>query len=104
MSESAAHGIIESNGRRTDDDESVSFSDVARAHYRWDVAAKGTETRDKARADFHDKLALFERQTGADLVDAYWCRKEASAVALTQVRAKPPGRLHRLRRWIGCSD
>jgi hypothetical protein len=99
MSESAAHGIIESNGRRTDDDESVSFSDVARAHYRWDVAAKGTETRDKARADFHDKLALFERQTGADLVDAYWCRKEASAVALTQARTRPPGRLHRLVGW-----
>jgi hypothetical protein len=57
MSESAAHGIIESNGRKADAEESVSFSDVARAHYRWDVAAKGSETRNQARTEFHDKLA-----------------------------------------------
>lgn len=97
MSESTAHGIIESNGRKADGAERVSFSDVARAHYQWDVAAKGSETRSQARTDFHDKLARFERQSQTEVVEAYWCQKQASAVALAQ-RTKPPGRLHRLLR------
>ena len=60
------------NGHRT-----VSFSDVARAHYEWD---RDQQQSDAAR--FQETLGRFEADSG-EIVDAYWCRKDASAVALT---------------------
>jgi hypothetical protein len=87
MRESAAQGTTaEVNGSA---DDYVSFSDVARAHFHWDVATEGAE-RTEARKEFHDKLSSFEHQSGADVVDAYWCQRQASAVALA--RARPPER------------
>src|SRR5215208_1433651 len=85
----------------------VSFSDVVRAHYAWDHHAKdlsATEPSSKdsqqayssARDAFDKKLRQFETDAG-EIIDAYWCRKEASAVALTKKRVPMRGRLGRIR-------
>jgi len=102
MPEETAHGSPQNgNGRAT-----TSFSEVARAHYEWD---RGAET-DAGR--FRDTLEAFESESGR-IVDAYWCRKDASAVALT-VREHPRRgpvrrllsgdgedyRLHRISDWV----
>jgi hypothetical protein len=98
MSESAALGTTESNGRDNGSAPPISFSDVARAHYGWDSRSP---VDSGARQDFDQKLKRFEEQSGK-LVEAYWCRKEASAVALVRLEPPPPrGRLQRLRRWLG---
>ena len=63
-----------------DDGTKVSFSDVVRAHFAWDQQA-----REDVREAFDDKVRRFERDEG-EIIDAYWCRKDASAVALTRKR------------------
>jgi hypothetical protein len=63
-----------------DDATKVSFSDVVRAHFAWDQQA-----REDVREAFDDKVRRFERDEG-EIIDAYWCRKDASAVALTRKR------------------
>ena len=84
MSESAAQGT---NGHSGDAGARVSFSDVARAHYNWDASKDLIDER--ARLDFEHKLELFERMSGSEVLEAYWCRRRASAVALAQL-TKPP--------------
>lgn len=75
----------------------VSFSDVVRAHYAWDQ-----QPGDGARETYDDKVTEFERDAG-EIIDAYWCRKNASAVALTRKRA-PRGQaeyhLFRVSDWV----
>ena len=97
MSESVALGTTESNGRGNGSAPRISFSDVARAHYGWDSRSP---VDSGARQDFDQKLKRFEEDSGK-LVEAYWCRKEASAVALVRLEPAPPGRLQRLGRWLG---
>ena len=58
----------------------VSFSDVVRAHYAWD-----RQNGEHSREAYDDKIRRFERDEG-EIIDAYWCRKDASAVALTRKR------------------
>jgi hypothetical protein len=98
VSESAAQGTIATNGQRSDAETRASFSDVARAHYQWDAGTNGMDER--ARREFERKLELFEKGSGSELVEAYWCRKRASAVALAQIEEEPdnslPQRLLRL--------
>jgi hypothetical protein len=100
MSESAELGVTESNGRGNGSAPRISFSDLARAHYGWD---NRTAVDSSARKDFDEKLERFEAHSGK-LVEAYWCQKEASAVALARLEPRPPGRLERLRRWLGQPD
>ena len=90
MSESAGQG---SNGQRSGGGTQVSFSDVARAHHDWDAATDGAD--ESARVEFERKLELFEQESQSKLVDAYWCRQRASAVALAE-RLEPPD----TRRWL----
>ncbi len=81
----------------------VSFSELARAHYEWDRSPEAGESR------FREALDSFESEAG-EIVDAYWCRKDASAVALTHRRVERrrlPGRrrrddyrLYRLSDWV----
>ena len=87
MPQETAHGSTQAkNGHGN-----VSFSELARAHYDWD------RKPEKQGADrFHEALDAFEQEAG-EIVDAYWCRKDASAVALTLRRRPPRGRLARLR-------
>jgi hypothetical protein len=99
MSESAAQGTIATNGQRSDPGTRVSFSDVARAHFEWDARTDGTD--EGARREFERKLRLFEVASRSELVEAYWCRKRASAVALAQIAEEPGTSLRqRLRRFI----
>src|SRR4051812_50122580 len=78
---------------------SVSFSDVVRAHYAWDQQTNGERLHElqedsPARGVFDDKLRRFEKDAG-EIVDAYWCRKQASAAALTRKQGSAPRRLGR---------
>jgi hypothetical protein len=99
MSESAAQGTLPPDGQTRDGAPRVSFSDVARAHYEWDARTHGED--ELARREFECKLELFEAGSRTELVDAYWCRKRASAVALAQVAEVPGTSLRqRLRRLI----
>jgi hypothetical protein len=98
MSDEVVHGATaESDGTTR-----VSFSDVVRAHYAWDRQAKdfsatessrraSQEAHAHARDAFDEKLRLFEHDSG-QIIDAYWCRKQASAVALTRKRVPMRGR------------
>jgi hypothetical protein len=81
----------------------TSFSDVARAHWRWDVelvrrGAGPSELADARRA-FEDALAEFEQtELGSGrLADDYWCQHEASGVGLGEIPTPEDG-ARRLRR------
>lgn len=99
----AAHDTIEADRPNAEPAEHVSFSDVARAHFSWDVATEGAESA-RARGDFQEKLTQFEQYSGVEIVDAYWCRQQASAVALARSRADTNGRLGLVRRAIRRQD
>lgn len=108
MRESAAQGYtaqdtIEADGGRAEPVKHVSFSDVARAHFKWDGATEGAESA-HARGDFQEKLAQFEQHSGVEIVDAYWCQRQASAVALARARVDTNGRLGFLRRALRQQD
>jgi hypothetical protein len=87
MPEETAHGPPRNGSTR------VSFSELVRAHRRWDQH-EDIETRD----EFRGSLATFEGEAG-EIIDAYWCRQDASAVALTKKR----GTSHR-RLGVGARD
>ncbi|MGI9112680.1 MAG: hypothetical protein ACR2GT_10890 [Gaiellaceae bacterium] len=101
MSTEAAHGkTTNGNGR-------VTFSELVRAHHRWDA---GDEHDEAVRGRFAQLRADFEAATG-EIVDAYWCREAPSAVALTRRellrggrllgwRRKLEYRLHRVSDWV----
>jgi hypothetical protein len=83
----------------------VSFSELVRAHHEWD--ASGAHTADAVvERRYRELLATFEAGAG-EIVDAYWCRRVASAVALTRRerqirkrRRKLEYRLHRVSDWV----
>jgi hypothetical protein len=98
MPDTVEHGRIDPNGRNGSV-KRVSFSDVARAHHAWDSGAG--ETISAAREDFEQKLEQFEAASHSEVFEAYWCQKQASAVALARVDSQSAGRLRRvLRRGI----
>lgn len=85
----------------------VSFSDVVRAHHEWDTNVGGAAA-ESVHHRYRDLLASFESTTG-EIVDAYWCRRAASGVALTRRevakgllgrRQKLEYRLHRVSDWV----
>ena len=81
MPEETAHGssaAVENGSQR------VSFSELAQVHHRWaeELHAGGAPSKELDEA-YHDRLERFERDAGR-IVEAYWCRVDASAVALTQ--------------------
>ena len=102
MPEVTAHGTS-SNGRNAH----VSFSELVRAHWDWDRSEP--DAAKAVRSRFRELLEEFEREAG-EIVDAYWCRKEASAVALTRRERIRQGRwrrhrkleyrLHRVSDWV----
>lgn len=105
MSAQTAHGSESTaNGH-------VSFSELVRAHWELDVGKASDPSSAERR--FRELLASFESTTG-EIVDAYWCREEASAVALTRRehwarrgllgrRRKLDYRLHRVSDWVATS-
>jgi hypothetical protein len=95
MGDEVVHGAT----AQSDGPTRVSFSEVVRAHYAWDQKAKdlsATESNWKASQEayeaFDKKLRQFENDAG-QIIEAYWCRKEASAVALTKKLMPMRGRL-----------
>lgn len=103
----------ESNGSRGPDAPGTrtSFSDLARAHWHWDVELEnaGAPERTAARLAFEELLAEFERtEVKRDeiehgrLADDYWCQHRASGVALAEIwkhrDALPPHR--RFLKWL----
>lgn len=89
----------------------ISFSELVRAHWAADVGA--APDPDEADRRFRALLATFEEAEG-EIVDAYWCRREASAVALTRRehqkrrgllrgRRRLDYRLHRVSDWVAGS-
>lgn len=74
----------------------VSFSELVRAHYDWDTTDDRSAMQELQRR-FHETLQEFETAAGK-IVDAYWCRTEASGVALTRRERERRGRLRRRRK------
>ncbi len=79
MPEGTARSVSATNGNGIG---RVSFSELVRAHYELDTTADGASV-DALDRRFRALLQSFQASSG-QIVDAYWCRKEASAVALTR--------------------
>ena len=78
----------------------VTFSELVHAHQDWAKRVYGrragdSDEEEQLRDVFYEKLRSFESD-GGRLVDAYWCRGEDSAVALTAHPVASRGRLARL--------
>lgn len=100
MSELAEITPTGADGGGRNGDGRISFSDLVRAHYRWDVEAfPDTEECERRRLQFLDDLARFEGQAAGRVVDEYWCRKQASGVVLVEKPPRKP-RFHRLLRLL----
>lgn len=87
--EQATNGTPDDAAWTTGQSGSISFAELVRAHYAWDRdrgASEGLEGR------YRQALERFQEREG-ELMHAYWSRKRASAVALTEKR-KPP------RNWL----
>ena len=88
-----------------------SFSDLVRAHYKWEQArpARNGAALHKAQDEFNAKLAEFQDEEGK-LASVYWSTRNASAVALTIGDARNKRnpfaetdkdvRLHRVTDWV----
>jgi len=96
------------NGNGNGRGRRVSFSELVRIHFRWANIEELPDERTRAAERYRDAVTAFEEQHG-QLVDAYWCRDEASAVALTSkerprrfgILSRPPEyRLHRVTDWV----
>ena len=90
------------------EEQSVSFSELVAAHYRWaeELHLGPGVVRPEVEEEYHKKLNAFERKHG-EIFSAYWCRKRASAVALTVREKGALGRyrdadirLYRVSDWV----
>jgi DNA-binding SARP family transcriptional activator len=87
----------------------VTFAELVWEHFCWARERRtGGAAAAAAEASYRRKLAEFEAREGR-IVDAYWCRREASAAALTVrpgslvgrlVGSEPTIRVHRVSDWI----
>lgn len=102
----AASGSAATNGNRT---ARVSFSELVRAHHQWDISTDPAAA-ESVHHRFRQLLGDFEASSG-EIVNAYWCREQASAVALTRREIVAAGRLrgrrhrleyrlHRVSDWV----
>lgn len=69
----------------------VSFPELVRAHFRWarQLHRDNGGVSEKTEGEFRRKLVDFEHHEGR-ILEAYWCRSEASAVALTAKSERAP--------------
>jgi hypothetical protein len=88
----------------------VSFPELVWAHFLWQQEVhEGEILHGRAEQDFQRLLAAFERRNG-EIQNAYWCTREASAVAITAkrpygpigklLRIHPVVRFHAVTHWI----
>ena len=72
--------------RRRSSSAGAFFADLVRAHYAWERALNdGTPTPSGSRAaeEYDRQLTQFQ-QARAAILEAYWCVRRPSAVALTE--------------------
>ncbi len=94
-----------------DQESRVYFSEVARAHWRWDRAADGESDGSESRSlkdEFECTVAAFEKTVDrredaeARVIDSYWCQKQASGVALVELKStRPHGPLRTVAKRMG---
>jgi hypothetical protein len=96
--------------RLTEHSGAVSFPELVWAHFLWqrEMHEDGL-LHGEAERDFQRLLAEFERRNG-EIRNAYWCTREASAVAITAqrpygllgriLRLHPVVRLHAVTHWV----
>lgn len=94
-----------------DQESRVHFAEVARAHWRWDRAANGESDGSESRSlkdEFDSAVVAFEKTVDrredaeARVMDSYWCQKQASGVALVELKsAKPHGPLRTIAKRLG---
>jgi hypothetical protein len=90
----------------------VTFPELVRAHHLWEQSSDAA-TGEARLERFKQMLEDFQHQSG-QVIDAYWCHKEASAVALTRREVMKRGRfgrkrkieyrLHRVSDWVTDSN
>jgi len=93
----------------TAENGSPSFADLVRAHHDWILARNGGERSriDTLESGYRQILKEFCGREG-DILEAYWCTSEASAVVLTKtpptlrqkLLAEQPVRLQRVTNWV----
>ena len=82
----------------------VYFADLVHAHFEWRQAVEDRLPADELKAEYAKALVQFQAKYG-EVVDAYWCLHERSAVALTEKRQrqllwlKPRLQFHRVTDW-----
>jgi hypothetical protein len=64
-------------------DESVSFAELVWAHHKRQEELEKDELNGRWEKEYRRRLALFKRDNGK-IVEAWWCRHEASGTALTE--------------------
>jgi hypothetical protein len=72
-----------------------SFPDLVWAHYRWECSRREPQTPDARKVDVYRRTRVAFEEKYGEIVEAYWCQQEASAVAVT-VKQRP-----RILRMIG---
>jgi len=76
-------------------DRSVSFAELVWAHAERQKEVLGGERAGSWEEEYRRRLGIFQAEHGK-IVESYWCRYEASGVALTQrVGRRRPARLYR---------
>jgi hypothetical protein len=80
-------------------DESVSFAELVWAHHKRQLELEKDVVNGPWEQEYRRRLALFKREHG-EIVEAWWCRYEASGTALTEKaasrRLQPDDRIFRL--------
>ncbi|HEV8603043.1 MAG TPA: hypothetical protein VGQ68_06555 [Gaiellaceae bacterium] len=107
--EQATDGTPDSEAWTTAQTGSISFAELVRTHHDWDRDRGATE---KVERRYRQALERFQEKEG-ELMHAYWARKRASAIALTEKRKRRQNwlvrlmtnqdsiiRLHRVTDWV----
>jgi hypothetical protein len=86
---SAARRVV--RGRR---DRTISFAELVHAHYERQRELTEGDGPGTWEEEYRRRLHLFKEEYG-EFVDAYWCRYEASGVAVTDLVTRPARNLFR---------
>ena len=95
----ALRGRSAAEAAAAEPDESVSFAELVWAHHKRQNELENDVLNGPWEQEYRRRLALFKQDHG-EIVEAWWCRYEASATALTEKheprRLQPDDRIFRL--------